>query len=74
MTTQPKKSQTERLLAWMQVGGYVTRLSAVTDFGIFELSTRIGEIEARGHIVSRQKIKVPTRFGGVVPVMQYWIE
>jgi hypothetical protein len=65
--------QRDRLLNWMLAGGRVTRLSAVNDFGLFELSARMGEIE-QTHTVSRKKIKVMTRHSGMVPVMEYWID
>ena len=63
--------QKERLRNHLESGKSITRLSALTDLGIFELSSRIGELVADGFEINRQRIKVVNRFGEVVNVMEY---
>jgi hypothetical protein len=63
-------NQTERLLTHLQTAP-VTRLSALIDLGIFELSARIGELEKQGHKFNKPRIKVTNRFGESVTVVEY---
>jgi hypothetical protein len=68
-------TQRERLLRyaiWRGQQGF-TRLDAVREVGIFELASRIGELEKTGHRFNRQRETVITRFGGNVSVTRYFI-
>jgi hypothetical protein len=63
-------NQTERLLTHLQTAP-VTRLSALIDLGIFELSARIIDLERQGYKFNKPRIKVTNRFGESVTVVEY---
>jgi hypothetical protein len=64
-------TQTERLKEALTSGHKITRLTALVDLGIFELSARIGELEKQGHKFNKPRIKVTNRFGESVTVVEY---
>jgi len=64
-------SQAQRLKDHLDKGESVTRLSALTHLGIFELSSRIGEIESDDYQITRKRITVNNRFGESTNVMKY---
>jgi len=66
-------SQESRLLSAFLAGRKITRLSALTELGIFELSARIKKLESEGNKIQRQTIKVVNRFGEKTHVKEYWI-
>ena len=47
------KSQANRLLEWLQSGKSITRLEALVELGIFELSARIIDLEGEGYVIPR---------------------
>ena len=67
-------TQAERLLDWLQAGNKVTRLTALVELGIFELSARVIDLEARGYVIDRKRIRVTNRFGEAANVAEYWLE
>lgn len=74
MSKQKPPSQEARLLAWLRNGMTITRLLALTELGIFELSARIKSLEAAGNVINRQTITVINRWGEKTRVKEYWIE
>lgn len=66
-------SQESRLLSAFLAGRKITRLSALTELGIFELSARIKKLESDGNQIQRQTISVTNRFGEKTHVKEYWI-
>lgn len=66
-------SQEARLLAHLQTGAHITRLAALTELGIFELSARIKSLEAAGLIINRQTVTVTNRWGEKTRVKEYWL-
>jgi hypothetical protein len=66
-------SQESRLLSAFLAGRKITRLSALTELGIFELSARIKKLESEGNQIQRQSITVTNRFGEKTRVKEYWI-
>ena len=64
-------SQRTRLREHLESGKSITRLSALTELGIFELSSRIGELESEGFEVDKQRIKVTNRWNESVTVTKY---
>jgi len=64
-------SQAQRLKEHLDKGYSVTRLSALTELGIFELASRIGEIEKEDYKITRKRITVNNRFGETTNVMKY---
>lgn len=65
------KSQANRLLEWLQSGKSITRLEALVELGIFELSARIIDLEGEGYVIDRQRIKVTNRYGETARVAEY---
>lgn len=74
MSKQKPPSQEQRLLDWLRSGLTVTRLLALTELGIFELSARIKDLESVGHTVKRRRITVQNRWGEKASVCEYWME
>ncbi len=66
-------SQEARLLAHLQTGAHITRLSALTELGIFELSARIKALEAARHVIQRKTVTVVNRWGEKTRVKEYWL-
>lgn len=67
-------TQSQRLLKHLQSGMTVTRVTALTDLGIFELSARVIDLERLGYIVNRRRITVENRFSEKVSVSEYWMD
>ena len=68
MTTQKGRLLTYAM--WQGAIGF-TRFDALMECGIFELASRIGELERDGHRFARSKQKVNTAYGGQVTVTRY---
>lgn len=66
--------QALRLQEHLEAGKTITRVTAYQDLGIFELSARVKDLEAKGLVVERKPIKVTNRFDESVRVMVYWME
>ena len=66
--------QKARLLKWFQDGKKITRLSALTELGIFELSARVIELENAGNVIARKSAKITNRWGESCTVKEYWME
>ena len=67
-------TQAQRLLAHLKEGGVVTRFNALAEFGIFELSARVIDLENAGYVISRDRIQVNNRWGEKVSVCRYWMD
>lgn len=67
MSKQKPPSQEARLLDWLRNGMTITRLLALTELGIFELSARI-------KVINRKTVTVVNRWGEKTRVKEYWIE
>jgi len=68
-----KLSQEGRLLEWFKSGRTITRLEALVELGIFELSSHVIDLEEAGHVVHRKRIKVTNRYGETARVAEYWL-
>lgn len=55
METKEKMTQCDEILGYLKEHGHITRLSAACDLHIFELASRIGEIEKKGYVISRTR-------------------
>ena len=64
-------SQRTRLKEHLESGKSITRLSALTELGIFELASRVGELEKDGFEIQRERIKVWNRWNESVTVTKY---
>ena len=64
-------SQSTRLREHLDTGKPITRLAALIDLSIFELSARIVGLEKDGYQVEKKRIKVTNRFGESISVVEY---
>jgi hypothetical protein len=64
-------TQAGRLLAHLESGRSIDRLSALVDLGIFELSARLIELERAGYILNKIPKKITNRFGESARVIEY---
>ena len=64
--------QRERLRKFLDKGGKVHRLNALTRLGIFELSSRLGELRKEGYSIDKDWITINNKFGEKIDVMLYW--
>lgn len=67
-------TQSERLLDHLKNGKSITRLQALVDLGIFELSARIIELEKLGYSINKTRIQITNRFGEACRVTRYSME
>lgn len=56
-------SQKKEILNYLNERGSITRLQAATELYIFELSSRIGELEALGYVFNKERIGGKLRSG-----------
>ena len=60
-----KLSQKEIILWLLKHHGTLTRAEAASEYGIYELASRIGELKALGHNITSTKGTSVNRFGTV---------
>jgi len=68
---QMKTTQKKRLQNHLDSGQSINRLSALLDLGIFELASRIGELEKDLYPIHKDRTTITNRFGEKVSVMIY---
>lgn len=76
-TGEPFRAQWEVIYEYLREkpGRKITSGEAINEFGFTRLSAIIYTIRERTGITpARRSIDVPTRYGGLVTVTQYWIE
>ena len=56
-------NQRTEILSYIKQFGSITRLEAMRDLGVAELSSRIGELEAQGYSFERKTESFITRLG-----------
>lgn len=56
MKTKPK-TQTDKILAYLEKGRAITPLDALNRFGCFRLSARIDELRNMGHHIITETVK-----------------
>ena len=66
-----KTTQKQRLKKHLDSGQSINRLSALLDLGIFELASRIGELEKDTYPIDKDRTTITNRFGEKVSVMVY---
>jgi hypothetical protein len=64
-------TQQEAILAHCREYGSITRFGAVMNCGVFELSSRIGELERKGFVFMRAREQHRTRYGRTTTVTRY---
>lgn len=68
-----RPTQRERVVAYMKAHGSITRLNSCTELFIFELSSRIGELERRGWIFEKTRESVKNIYGETKNFTRYSI-
>ncbi len=58
-----KRNQRTEILDYIKKFGSITRLEAMRDLGIAELSSRIGELESQGYVFNKKTEPFTTRLG-----------
>lgn len=66
-----KVTQRDRVLQFIKEYGFITRLLAATQVGCYELSSRIGELEADGYKFSRTTKTNLNRYGDKIHYTEY---
>jgi len=75
MTPKEKLTQRKRILNYVKTNGFIDRLTALVDCGIFELSARVGEIEKKeGVKFNKKRKKGKSRFGDSYTCVEYSLE
>lgn len=66
-----KRTQTERVLDYMEEFGSITQYEAFLDLGISRLAARISDLKEDGYIIKAEPTKVRNRFGETSTVSRY---
>ena len=66
-----KKTQSERVLAYMKEFGSITQFEAFQDLGCSRLAARISDLKEQGIPIKSEMITVKNRFGENCSVKQY---
>lgn len=67
-------TQHQRILNYIKKNGFIDRITALLDCGIFELSARITELERTGIKFNKKRKKGKSRFGDVFTCIEYSLE
>ena len=68
-----RPTQRERVVQFMRENGSITRLDSCTKLFIFELASRIGELERRGWIFDKSRESVKNTYGETKNFTRYRI-
>lgn len=74
MEIKVKMTQCDEILEYLKEHGHITRLSAACDLHIFELASRIGELEKRGYAISRTRATYANQNGRISHFTVYGLE
>lgn len=64
-------TQKEEVLRYIKQRGSITRLEAILDLGIFELSSRICTLEKEGYQFNKKRERFTTRLGKQSSYIRY---
>lgn len=67
-------TQCEMILQHLQVEGKITAASAMNDYGIARLASRINDLKKSGVRIKKRMIKAKNRFGEPVAFAEYSLE
>ena len=68
-----RPTQRERVIEYMRTNGSITRLDSCTKLFIFELSSRINELEHRGWVFDKSWTSVKNSYGETKSFVMYRI-
>lgn len=66
-----KVTQRDRVIQYIRENGSITRAEGFSELGIVELPARICELEQRGYIFQRERIKKKNRYGDNISFLKY---
>jgi len=69
-----KLSQKDRVIEFIKQTGSVTRIEALTELGIFELSARIVDLEKEGFEFIKTPYTIKNKYGESVRMISYSLE
>jgi hypothetical protein len=64
-------TQAGRILAHLQTGKTLDRLTALIDLGVFELSARIWQLEKEGYSIKKEHKTIKNRWNEKQRVVEY---
>jgi hypothetical protein len=67
-------TQAGRILAHLQTGKTLDRLTALIDLGVFELSARIWQLEKEGYSIKKEPKIIKNRWNEKQRVVEYSLE
>ena len=68
-----RPTQRQRVVQYMRENGSITRLDSCTKLFIFELASRIGELERRGWVFDKVRESVKNTYGETKNFTRYRI-
>ena len=69
-----RPTQRQRVVDYMRSHGSITRLESCNQLFIFELASRIGELERRGWVFDKSRMSVKNSYGETKNFTVYRIE
>jgi len=67
-------TQSGRLLSHFLSGREIDRLSALIELGIFELSSRVIDLQKNGYIIKKERKTIINRFQEKISIVEYRLE
>lgn len=64
-------TQSERILEHMREKGSITQLTAMQEYGIYRLASRISDLRKEGVNIKREMVKGKNRYGEKVAFASY---
>ena len=69
-----KKTQTNRVLEYMQMYGCITQADALRDLSCMRLASRIADLRKEGYQIKKEMVGSTNRFGEAVSFARYSLE
>lgn len=67
-------TQKEEVLLYLQQNGSMTRLEAMSELGILNVTARIADLRKEGHKIKAKMIAVKNKFGRTVQYADWTLE
>jgi hypothetical protein len=67
-------TQCEKIYRYMKEYGSITSLEAMREFGCMRLASRITDLKAKGHSISKTTVKSKNRYGDTIHYARYAIK
>jgi hypothetical protein len=69
--TKKRPAQKERLREWLDTGKPITRMMALVELGIFELSRAIISLEAERYPISKRRFAYKNQYNETTMLVEY---